>query len=162
MNPAARPAAGTLATAWVCLTLAAGFLLWSLGWQAGIDAVTSLGSYLRGLPAAGAIAALAAFGCWLGRAGDWAIRASAAAGFAYVGGLTTVGFAFAPWAGLALAAGALYRLRRRVASADQALILMHLIGTLTAVYLGFTLDRYWPGADAWRDLFHGLALLITG
>lgn len=138
----ARAPLGAVAAACACLAVAGALLGWAIGaspeeMQQAYVALPSLLALLTWTAPAAAVAGLAL--AWSG-AHAWLSRVALAAACGYLGALKVLGFAFLPWLALALVVLAAARTRRLVT--PVALLLVHAMGLMSALYLAFNLGRY--------------------
>ena len=148
---------------WTSLGAASGFLIWSARVEpAGPDAVAAalqlyVSSVLLGL----LVSALVLGGLRVLRwPAPWLGFASYAAGTVYLGCGKALGVAFLPAVLLAsaVALAVAGRTRWRVA-AEPALVLAHVMGSVSALYLFFHLREFLAALPAFRDVLQAFWML---
>jgi hypothetical protein len=161
LQPAGRGVAPMLIL-WASLGAASGFLLWSLRVEAaGADALEAslrlyASSLLIGLLLSGiALACLRRHSSALG----WVSYAS---GVVYLGFGTALGWSPLP-AALAVSAAAVivFGRARWVVAAEPPLLLAHVMGTVSGLYLFFHLREFLSAWPAFREVLAALWMLLS-
>jgi hypothetical protein len=162
LQPAGRPIAPMLIL-WASLGAASGFLLWSLRVEAaGADAIeASLGLYASSLMI-GLLLSGIALACLRALRGHSSALGlvSYASGVVYLGFGTALGWSLLPEV-LAASAGALivFGRTRWVVSAEPPLLLAHVMGTVSGLYLFFHFREFLSAWPAFREVLQALWML---
>jgi hypothetical protein len=148
----------TVLLPWLCLTLAAAWLLLMLtaGPAELQSATATLARYAAGLgPAAGGAALVCGvLVAW--RLEAWLARLATGSVLLYLSALVIVGLLVAPWIAVALALAAAW-FTRPVRPLSSAVLALHGIGTLAALQFAITLPRY---AAGWAPFLDALRTLL--
>jgi hypothetical protein len=162
LQPASHPVGSTLIL-WLSLGAASGFLLWSLRVEStGTDAIeASLRLYASSLMIGLLLSGIALGGLHaLRRDSSGLGLVSYASGVVYLGFGTALGWSLLP-ALLAVAAAALIVCGRGrwVVAAEPPLLLAHVMGTVSGLYLFFHLREFLSAWPAFREVLQGLWML---
>ena len=160
LQPAGRPIAPILIL-WASLGAASGFLLWSLRVEAaGADAIeASLRLYASSLMIGLLLSGIALAG-WRGHFSALGF-VGYGSGVVYLGFGTALGWSLLP-AVLAASAAALIVCGRArwVVAAEPPLLLAHVMGTVSGLYLFFHLREFLSAWPAFREVLQGLWMLV--
>lgn len=161
--PASRDGLSRVIIPWLCFSASIAFMIWVvLSEPAKLQNVPiGLGRYIGFVPAAlaasGALTAL----LWFFAAWRIAERLSYVSCVFYFACLKTLGWSFAPWVCIAVAAIGLFRTKDSALEIRPSLLLLHLMGTMAGLYTAFRVNDFLEGWDPFKDVIRSLWLLTV-